>query len=379
MGVRQTPSGNFELRITHRLLPKPVYLTFNNEDAANAYGTQARELLDSGVVPAGLVDEKKAPTQTLHSVIRAWQAHGQLSTADDEILNVLTGEIGSLKMSGLTYAWCEQWVRDMKLKANLAPGTIRKRIGALARCIDWELRKTPDLLVGNPLRSLPRGSASYSAKDAADAKKLGKRARSDKVRDRRLRKGELEQIMDALAGKKRPDRQRALEPDEDLRDLFLLILHTGLRLREAYTIQSEWLGERSLRVKSSKQWHGREAWRDVPMVKEIRPMMARRAAKSKPGALIFPWWDQDPETLDTVTTRLSRRFGLLFGYAGCEDLTEHDLRHEATCRWYEMRDKRGNWLFREAEIEKIMGWAPGSSMAKRYASFRADDLAGRLD
>jgi integrase len=379
MGVRATPSGKYELRITHRLLPKPVYLTFTNEEAANAYGAQARELLDAGVVPAGLIEEKKAPTQTLHGLIRAWQAHGQLSVADDDILNVLAGEIGKVKLSEFTYAWSEQWVRDMKLKANLAPGTIRKRIGALARCVDWQLRKTPDLLVGNPLRSLPRGSATYSAKDAVEAKKLGKEVRQDVVRDRRLRKGELERILAALAGEKRADRQRPLEPDADLRDLFLLILQTGLRLREAYTIQAGWVGERSLRVKSSKQWHGREAWREVPMVKEIRAMMARRAAKPAAGAFIFPWWDGDPSALDTVTTRLSRRFGLLFGYAGCADLTEHDLRHEATCRWYEMRDKRGHWLFREAEIEKIMGWKPGSPMAKRYASFRAEDLADRLD
>jgi integrase len=379
MGVRQTKSGKFELRITHRLLPRAVYLTFTHEDAATAYGAQARELLDSGVVPAGLIEEKKAPTQTLHSVIRAWQAHGQLSAADSEILDVLAAEIGRCTLSEFTYAWCEQWVRDMKLKANLAPGTIRKRIGALARCVDWELRKIPDLLIGNPLRSLPRGSATYSPKDAADAKRLGKVARQDKVRERRLHAGEHERIMKALSGEKRPDKQRPLERDDDLRDLYLLILHTGIRLREAYTIKSEQIKERVIRISSSKQWHGREAWRNVPMVKEIRTIMASRAAKSKPGAFIFPWWSGDSQELDKVTTRLSRRFGLLFAYAECEDLTEHDLRHEATCRWFEMRDARGNWLFREAEIERIMGWAPGSSMAKRYASFRAEDLADRLD
>ena len=43
-----------------------------------------------------------------------------------------------------------------------------------------------------------------------------------------------------------------------------------------------------------------------------------------------------------------------------------------------MRRPDGAWLFREAEIEKIMGWAPGSSMGSRYASFRAEDLADRL-
>lgn len=377
--VRPTRSGKYELRIIHRLLPKPVYLTFTDETAARAYGDQATELLDSGLIPAGLVEEKKTAAATLHSIVRAWQQTGQQSKADDEILDVLVGEIGAVKISEFNYAWCEQWLRDLKLKANLAPGSIRKRIGALARAIDWYMRRTPDVAVGNPLRSLPRGSATYSAKDAAEAKKLGKKARQDKVRERRLLPGEHERILRALAGDKRADKQRALDVDEDLRDLYLLVLHTGIRLREAYTIRADQVGARVLRIKSTKQWHGREAWRDVPMVKEIRQMMARRAAKTKPGAFIFPWWDGDPQTLDAVTARLSRRFGLLFAYAQCEDLTEHDLRHEATCQWYEMRDSKGHWLFREAEIEKIMGWKPGSPMPRRYASFRAEDLAGRLD
>lgn len=125
--------------------------------------------------------------------------------------------------------------------------------------------------------------------------------------------------------------------------------------------------------------YGREAWRNVPMVVGIRAMMAARSAQVPANAGIFPWWDGDPESLDLISARLSRRFAILFAYAECDDLTEHDLRHEATCRWYEMRRPDGAWLFREAEIEKIMGWAPGSSMGSRYASFRAEDLAGRLD
>ena len=55
------------------------------------------------------------------------------------------------------------------------------------------------------------------------------------------------------------------------------------------------------------------------------------------------------------------------------------VEHEATCRWYEMRDPRtGGWLLREVEIPAILGWAPGSKMPQRYASFRAEDLAARM-
>lgn len=377
MHVRLTDSGNYELRIRNRLLPKDVYFTFNDEEKANAYGKQLEELLRNGVVPKELVAEKKVDG-TLGSVIRAWLDHGEHSKHDGEVLDVLLREIAPVKLEQFTYAWCEQWVKSMKLQTNLAPGTIRKRIGALSRAVDWHLRKMPDALVGNPLTLLPRGSAAYSAKDAQEMRKLGKEPKVDVTRNRRLAQGEHEKIMATFAGVKRPDRERGVTPDEDLRDLYLLIVNTGIRLREAYTIRKEQVGEKALRIRCSKQWHGREAWRDVPMVKDIRAMMLARAAKTPANGLIFPWWDGDPNELERVTTRLSRRFRTAFAYAMCDELTEHDLRHEATCRWFEMRDKRGRWIFREAEIEKIMGWAPGSPMAKRYASFRAEDLADRL-
>ncbi len=35
-------------------------------------------------------------------------------------------------------------------------------------------------------------------------------------------------------------------------------------------------------------------------------------------------------------------------------------------------------MFRLEELNKIMGWKPGSVMAQRYASFRGVDLAQRL-
>lgn len=166
--------------------------------------------------------------------------------------------------------------------------------------------------------------------------------------------------------------------------LFTLIVWTGLRLREAYTLTrgQVQLDALKLRVRTSKQWHGNVKWREVPVRPELLPVL-REYLEVLPneGAeqLIFPFWDGDPDEMDRVSHKLSNRFRTVFAYAGCDGLAEHDLRHEATCRWYEMRyPKTGDWMFREVEIPGMMGWAPGSKMPQRYASFRAEDLAARM-
>ena len=108
--------------------------------------------------------------------------------------------------------------------------------------------------------------------------------------------------------------------------------------------------------------------------------LATRGDVARPE-LVFPGlWDGDTSEagLKRTSGRLSARFSTLFAYAGAPDLTEHDLRHEATCRWLELRDARGGWIFRPEEVMRVMGWAPGSRMIERYASFRPEDLAGRL-
>jgi hypothetical protein len=95
-------------------------------------------------------------------------------------------DLAPLKLVDLNYQWAERWVRHMKLEVNLSPGSIRKRVQAVARAIDWHLRKSPDSMVGNPLRMLPRGYSIDNAKDAREVEALGKTARIDIQRDRRL-------------------------------------------------------------------------------------------------------------------------------------------------------------------------------------------------
>jgi integrase len=163
--------------------------------------------------------------------------------------------------------------------------------------------------------------------------------------------------------------------------LFQVIHFTGLRLKEALTLTRGQLDmdRRVIRAQASKLWRGRVGFREVPIRKELHAAMGVYLATRSmlPTAPLFPMMDGQAD-YRPVGRRVSANFTTAFRYAGIDDLVEHDLRHEATCQWFELRDGAGGWLFRPEEINRVMGWTSGSTMAQRYASFRAQDLAARL-
>lgn len=388
--IRPTPTGRYQLTITNKLLPKGrKWFTFDSQAEAEVYATQVEKWLAAGLVPPELAADSRsmARPDLLGPLIRAWANSGHPSAADQETLGRLYIEVGAEQVAALSYSWAERWVLNLKLQRNLAPGSIRKRVQALSRALDWHLRKTPDLMVGNPLKLLPKGYSAYTTVDAEHAQALGKRAKRDTTRVRRLQPGDEQAIRRALAGEKRADRERGLLVDTQFMLLFDLILHTGLRLREAYRLRVDQvdLVGRVMRPQVSKKWHGEVAHRLVPLKPALHRLLADHlAGPAGQLELVFGGlWsgDTSAQELKRATGRLSARFAALFAYAGIDGITEHDLRHEATCRWFEMRPlggAAGSWLYRREEINAIMGWAPGSVMADRYASFRAEDLASRM-
>jgi integrase len=382
MPVNVQPRGaRFQLRVKHKLLQRPFFFTFDSDTDARSYGTQLDALLARGVVPNELLaDKPKGEDPLLVEIVRGYTQAGAITDSDDELLTTMLPELVGLRVSSLSFQWADHYVRDLKLVRNMAPGTIRKRVGALGRVVDWHLRRiTPldQLPPANALRLLPRGYSLYTRGEATALEAEGRSSKHDEQRDRRLEPGELADILAALEGERRPDRERALSADPAFRLLFLLILHTGLRLREAYRLRVDQVDLRRgiIRVEGSKGHRGKLKPRTVPLVAEL--LVELQAWCRGRIGLMFPFWNGTPEDLRPATSRLSVRFGALFDYAGVADVTEHDLRHEATCRWIELRDPRGAWLFSELEICKIMGWS-NTNMMLRYASLRGEDLAARL-
>lgn len=371
MASIQPRGSKFQLRVKHALLAKPFFWTFSTREEAAAYGANLEAMLDRGIVPVELMPQEGGAardTRLLASVITAYRAQGALSSSEDDLLGAVGAELERLRMEDLTYAWAEGYVRSLKTDRQLAPGSIRKRVGALARVIDWHHRVTTGRDQVNPLRLLPRGYSVYSGREGVPVK-------VDVVRDRRLLPAEEAAVRSALSGVKRAGRERALVPDPAFALFFDLVLDTGLRLSEAYRLRCDQLGAGFLRVEGSKGHRGAAKPRTVP----LKPVLRGKLGKWCEGrvGLMFPFWDGTPEGRKRATSNLSARFAVLFDYAGVSDFTEHDLRHEAACRWFELRDGQGRWALSEIEICRVMGWA-STKMALRYASIRGEDLVERI-
>lgn len=385
--ARQKPSGKWEIGLRHPSLPGGrKYFTFDTEAEANAYADQWRLMKMADIAPpAELLKATPKNTVTLAHVVRAWMNSGLPAPSQQSALGSLVMEVGSVRLADASYKWLMEYVRRLKIKNNLTPTSIKHRVQALGRAIDEYLRHHPDVVMQNPQRLLPKGYANYSEVDAKLTEAAGGKAKENVARDRRLNPGEHEKIVAVLSGHQREDKQRGLQlkGGNALLTMYLLIVNTGLRLKEAYTLTRGQvdMDAKVIRVQNSKQWRGKVSFREVPMRPEAHAALANYLSTRPmlPSARLFPFMDEEPDLpIKKVSQRLSFRYRLAFEYAGIVGLHEHDLRHEATCRWLELKDATGNWMFRLEEVNRIMGWSSNSTMAQRYASFRGSDLAARL-
>ena len=389
MNIQQR-GRTFQLRIINKLLERPFFHTFDSREEANAYGTQLEAMLARGVVPQDLLIRLQEPKSRSDAPVvdvidRYVSENAAVSRADKEMVEYIKPAFVGVMMSRASYEFALAFVRRMKIEKNLAPSTIRARVGCLGRVFDWHNAHAKIPNAGNVWRLLPRGYSIYSVDEAEAATAAGLAPKTDQIRDRRLAAGEDERIRRVLAGEKlRDDRERALPPDPDLAMMYALTVDTGLRMRECYTLSVAQidLEKREIDVRGTKGHRGAPKPRKVPLKGSIaRPLKAWIEALPVGETRLFPsLWDGSWAEADLrlTTGRVGSAFASVFDHAGCADLTEHDLRHEATCRWVTMRRPDGAWLRSEVEIAKIMGWS-SMAMFLRYASLRGEDLAHGLD
>lgn len=256
MASIQKRGERFQLRVKHKLLPRPFFFTFDTEDEARTYGSQLEALLKRGIVPQELlVKQQPVEDPLLTRVASDYSSQFPVTRSDSALFSVVLPEIVGVRLSGVTYRWVEQYVVELKRKRNLAPGTIRKRVGLLGRVFDWHARRvhSSGAAVANPFRLLPAGYSTYSREDSALVT-----PKQDVQRDRRLSEEEAERILAALGGKKRIDRERRFTDDAAFGLLYRLIVDTGLRLFEAYrlTVDRIDLQYNVIRVEGSKGARG---------------------------------------------------------------------------------------------------------------------------
>ncbi|RDH89142.1 MAG: site-specific integrase [endosymbiont of Seepiophila jonesi] len=359
-----------------RLLEKPYYLTFDSEKEGDAYVEKLEALLDRGIVPEEL-SLKKPNAKVVKDLIKNYLVNVSIKTDEHKLLVLISAFMGDKRLTELNYDWAEKWVQDMKRIKGLKPGTIRHYVGAMARCMDWGKRK--GLILDSPLRDLPRGYASYTDADALYSEK-----KIDGVRDRRLESNEEANIRAVMNGEKPEDSLRPLSLyyQGAIECVFDLAVETAMRLREIYTLELAQVSLKKRTIFLEKTKNGSK--RQVPLSSVAMAVLKKYLSQVRDGdrgmgefkhegGWLFPWWDGDADSkaLKKITSRISRQYSRVFAAAGCSDLRFHDLRHEATSRFFERTEMS------DIEIAKITGHSD-SRILVRYANLRASDLARKL-
>lgn len=348
-----------------KILDAPVYFTFEDEAEGDAYAARLEAMLDAGTIPEDL--RRRTSVTNIEQLVNVYLVEANPSEKDKLVLRTVVDTKGATPLNNITASWVDAWIKGMKLNDKAAPSTIRSKVGALARCCDWGMRKNLLMMPDHPLRTLPDGYSQYN--DAETALTGG---RTDEERDRRLEPGEDERIMQVLEAGILPRKQRplVLAHVPALRCLYRLAPETAMRMREMYTLTPEQVDIRRRTVFLDRTKNGDK--RQVPL-SSVAVEALEEYGHDQHGARVFPWWngEQDRKTLHRTTDYLSKLYVNIFEAASCEDLTFHDLRHEATSRLFERT------RLSDLEIMKITGHK-SQRMLMRYANLRASDLAGKL-
>lgn len=371
-GKRQRPNGWEYVIKRAGLLDKPIYLTFADEKEGDAFVAKVEKLLDKGIIPT----ELRAPSRidTIADLVREYERDAHPTAKDRAALGTIIKSKGATRLTSIDAGWVDDWISEMKRIDKLAPATIRAKVGALARCTDWGMRKGHILLPDHPLRTLPDGYAQYTKTDAA----IAGEARVDVERDRRLEPGEFEKVSAVIVAGVLPRKQRplALDDPQALWCMFVLAVESAMRMREMFTLTLDQvdLAKRTVFLDKTKNGDKRQVPLSSVAVATLTAYLdLRTAAGAKGRDVLFPWWDGDtsPKKLDKTSDYLSKLYIGIFEAAKCADLKFHDLRHEATSRLFEKT------TLSETQIMKITGHK-SHRMMMRYANLRGSDLAARL-
>lgn len=394
MAVR--PHGKkFQARIIDKRLPKGKHFkTFDKQSEAEKYEAEVIASLNRGLVPAliindtkvGRTDKTEVSAGTLDDLIIHYRDKNKSISQTDKdlckiVLHYTTRPNGSkIRIQDVNFVWLLDFCRFLRVNENLAPGSVRSRVGLLGRAWRWH-HAVLSIDAPDYWKDLPDGYPFVtSEEEISEVLDAGGEIKTGKPRDRRLAPGEYEKIVKVMEGERvNDDVVQPLVANPEMRMLFILIANTGLRLREAYRIRLHEINldkpdaDDEILAHTSKGHRGATSDRIVPLVREVRDELRVWIKGLGAGAdLLFPGiWDGSlhEEDLRRTSNSIARKLKSAFKQAGCDDLHEHDLRHEATCRFYECKDQRGNWVFNDAQMTDMLGWS-SIKMAARYASFQ---------
>lgn len=308
---------------------KKGYKTISKTLPTKAKAEQWARLVESEMDRGIFISTTEAETTLLSELLDQYKteiAPTKKSKYDIESrLRLLDRAMGHLVLAAITPKVVKEY-RDYR-KEKVKNDTIRKELSLLKRVLNTAQKEWDIYLPrGNPVDSItipPKGDA----------------------RERRLETGELEKLLSA-----------ATSYGGNIKTLIELATETGARRGELANLRWEnvKLSERVATFYDTKT----EAYRTIPLSPKAISIF-----KSLPRQITGQVF---PIRADSITKAFTRVCKL----AEIENLRFHDLRHEATSRFFEM----GLGIM---EVSSITGHKD-LAMLKRYTHLKAEDLADKL-
>ncbi|WP_043756051.1 site-specific integrase [Imhoffiella purpurea] len=304
----------------------PLTKSFAKKSDALTWAKTVESRIERGV----FLDTSQAQQHTLSEVLERYQTEilPRLSstalTSDPYRLATLNQHLGKLSLASLSPSQISRY-RDIRLEL-VSPGSVSKELGLLSRVLSAAIKCWGiNLPHGNPITHI-------------------KMPVSPPGRDRRISEEEEQSIL------------QALEHNPRMKALVIFAIETGMRRGEICNMQwghINW-ASRILHIPKTKT----DTPRTIPLSQKA--LEALNALPRQDEGLV---WGGQPHSISQAFRRACKRVGI-------EDLHLHDLRHEATSRFFE----KG---FNTMEVSSITGHKD-LRMLKRYTHIRAETLVHRL-
>lgn len=313
--------------------------SFNTAQEARAWARKVESDMDQGIFH----DISEARKVTLAQVLQGYSKdvapmHKGHRAEMSRIRVLLRDPISEFSLANLTSREVRTYIKR-RLK-TVCGSTVNRELALLSRVLRYARADCGIRLPDNPLFGVTR-------------------PRNNRHRDRRLRPGEEERLIAAITADQERDTQgRYVTGTRNpwILPLVQLAIETAMRRSELLAIhwQHVDLERRVIRLITSKNGHGRA----IPLSTKAVAIL-RDLPRSEDGR-VFPL---TANALKCAWRRITRA-------AGLEDLRFHDLRHEATSRYFEKQ-------LQIMEVASITGHRD-LSMLMRYTHLCPNDLAQKL-
>lgn len=320
--IRKLPSGSWQVQV-RRKNEKPLSKTFQSKQISEQWARSVESQLDQGL----FVDRSETHTTTLADLIDRYliekTPYKKGSKQEAYRLNYIKNRLGNLTLSSIQSKHIASY-RDLRLSEGKSGATVVYELNYLNQLFDVALKDWGIPLVSNPAQLVRRPSVARG-------------------RNRRLSEGEVDSLLESL------------KATDEVRTIVLLAIETGMRRSELLSIK--WINvdteNRYLVLPDTKNGDARA----VPLSCYAIEILNRLPKKHE---TVFT---TKPDSVSQAFNRACKRVGI-------EDLRFHDLRHEATSRFFE---KGLNTM----EVSAITGHKT-LTMLKRYTHLKASDLAKKL-